>query len=112
MRPYIASTLSFDGCRPSPQLPTTSVVMPWSTLAPAAGSTGSEKSPCEWTSMKPGATKSPVASSTSSGFSVVIADFGDAVVLQEQVALACGCPRSVEEHRAGDEDTPGHAEAL
>ena len=71
IRPYITSTLSFAGCSPSPQLPTTSVVIPCSTFADASGSTGSAKSPCECTSMNPGATTIPVASSTSSAFSVV-----------------------------------------
>ncbi len=47
-------------------MPTSTVVTPWLSFGVIAGSASSRRSSCVWTSMKPGASTSPRASTTSS----------------------------------------------
>ncbi len=53
-----------SGARLMPQLPTITVVTPWLTLGAMSGAASSRRSSCVCTSMNPGATTSPRASTT------------------------------------------------
>ncbi len=55
-------TAASRGAPDEPSCPTTIVVMPCRTSDSARGSSHSDPSPCEWISMKPGATARPFAS--------------------------------------------------
>ena len=58
--------VSFRGAAELPQLPLKTVVTPWRTTLSASGFTSSEKSLWLWTSIIPGDTTRPSASTTSS----------------------------------------------